>query len=329
MNNTTPAGWFPDPEVPGQQRYWNGQVWTEHTAPVHHANNGFAAGQQPAVAGRPGAPAPERSGNWFVRHPVLAGAAGFCLFLVVVGVAAGVAGSGGSDGETVASDDTSTSVVEKPAAAVEAEPSTVAEPVVEPEPVDTDGDGVNDEDDFRPDDPAVRTQDDVDTDGDGVPDYQDDFPEDPAFSKDTDGDDVPDRLDAFPKDPRFSKDSDGDGVADSQDAFPSDPSKSEITLAMENALSAAEDYLDYTAFSRQGLIDQLSSEYGSGFELEDATWAVGQLSVDWKEQAVIAAQDYLDYTSFSRQGLIDQLSSPYGSQFTVEEATFAVNQIGL
>lgn len=27
-----PAGWFPDPEGPGQ-RYWDGQSWTEHRAP--------------------------------------------------------------------------------------------------------------------------------------------------------------------------------------------------------------------------------------------------------------------------------------------------------
>lgn len=30
----TPAGWFPDPEQPGQLRYWDGNAWTEHRAPV-------------------------------------------------------------------------------------------------------------------------------------------------------------------------------------------------------------------------------------------------------------------------------------------------------
>jgi len=31
---TTPAGWFPDPEDSGGQRFWNGDEWTEHRAPI-------------------------------------------------------------------------------------------------------------------------------------------------------------------------------------------------------------------------------------------------------------------------------------------------------
>jgi hypothetical protein len=101
------------------------------------------------------------------------------------------------------------------------------------------------------------------------------------------------------------------------------------TVSQANALRAAESYLDTMAFSKAGLIDQLSSEYGSGFDPADAKWAVRQLDVDWSEQAVRAAESYLDTMAFSRQGLIDQLSSEYGSQFTKKQAVHAVDTVGL
>lgn len=33
MTEPTPAGWYPDPETPGQQRYWDGNAWTQNFAP--------------------------------------------------------------------------------------------------------------------------------------------------------------------------------------------------------------------------------------------------------------------------------------------------------
>ena len=34
---TNPAsGWYSDPEVPAQQRYWDGERWTDHVAPLVH-----------------------------------------------------------------------------------------------------------------------------------------------------------------------------------------------------------------------------------------------------------------------------------------------------
>lgn len=42
---TSPADWYPDPQVPGQLRYWDGAQWTEHTAQPQPA--AAAPAQQP------------------------------------------------------------------------------------------------------------------------------------------------------------------------------------------------------------------------------------------------------------------------------------------
>lgn len=75
-------------------------------------------------------------------------------------------------------------------------------------------------------------------------------------------------------------------------------------MSQQNAVRKAESYLNYTNFSRQGLIDQLIFE---GFPNNDATYGVNNVSVDWNAQATEKAQSYLDYSAFSCQSLIDQL----------------------
>lgn len=32
LETPIPAGWFPDPQSVAEQRYWDGQAWTDHTA---------------------------------------------------------------------------------------------------------------------------------------------------------------------------------------------------------------------------------------------------------------------------------------------------------
>lgn len=108
-----------------------------------------------------------------------------------------------------------------------------------------------------------------------------------------------------------------------------EPVEPEYTTAQQNAIEAAENYLSFTAFSKQGLIDQLSSEFGDGYSVADATFAVGTLTVDWNEQAYKKGQEYLDFTAFSRAGLIEQLTSSAGDKFTQAQATYAVNKLGL
>jgi hypothetical protein len=101
------------------------------------------------------------------------------------------------------------------------------------------------------------------------------------------------------------------------------------TAGQKNARESAESYLETGAFSRRGLIQQLSSAYGEGFSKADAIYAVNHIDVDWNEQAAKSAQSYLDSGSFSRNGLIQQLSSAYGEGFTHAQAVYGVNQTGL
>ncbi len=110
---------------------------------------------------------------------------------------------------------------------------------------------------------------------------------------------------------------------------PSPAPESNLTPSQQNAARSAESYLSFMAFSRQGLIDQLSSEFGDQFPVADATVAVDSLNVDWSAQAAASAQSYLDMSGFSCQGLIDQLSSEYGEQFTIEQATYGATQAGI
>ena len=95
-----------------------------------------------------------------------------------------------------------------------------------------------------------------------------------------------------------------------------EPEGNQDSVSVQQARSLAQDYLDYSAFSRTGLIDQLEFE---GFSTQDATAAVDGMDVDWREQAVQKALDYLDYSSFSLSGLIDQLEF---EGFTAQEASY-------
>jgi hypothetical protein len=102
-----------------------------------------------------------------------------------------------------------------------------------------------------------------------------------------------------------------------------------MTVSQANAVQAAEKYLSMSAFSRSGLIQQLSSRYGEGYPAADAVYAVDHVSVDWNEQAVRAAKQHLAERSFSREGLIHQLEARYGDGFTHAEAVYGADHTGL
>lgn len=94
------------------------------------------------------------------------------------------------------------------------------------------------------------------------------------------------------------------------------------TMGQRNAVLKAKEYLDYTAFSEKGLMEQLEYE---GFSKEEATYGAKNSGADWNEQAAKKAKEYLDYSSFSRSGLIDQLLY---EGFTKEQAEYGVSTVG-
>jgi Host cell surface-exposed lipoprotein len=111
---------------------------------------------------------------------------------------------------------------------------------------------------------------------------------------------------------------------------PTAPPAPAETPGQSNARRSAESYLSMdNGFSRQGLIDQLSSSYGAGFSVEDATYGVDATHTDWNAQACLSAKGYLQLEPFSHAGLVEQLSSAYGSQFTQAEAEYGVTCAGL
>lgn len=95
------------------------------------------------------------------------------------------------------------------------------------------------------------------------------------------------------------------------------------TVGQENARRSAEGYLDLSAFSRSGLIEQLEFE---GYSTKDATYGVDSQKADWNKQAAASAEAYLELSAFSRSGLIDQLVF---EGFTPAQAEYGVNKIGL
>ena len=95
------------------------------------------------------------------------------------------------------------------------------------------------------------------------------------------------------------------------------------TVSQQNAVRAAQSYLNYTAFSHDGLVAQL--EYDQ-FSDADAVYGADNSGADWNEQAAKAAKQYMSYSAFSRDSLITQLEY---DKFTEAQAEYGANAVGL
>jgi hypothetical protein len=96
-------------------------------------------------------------------------------------------------------------------------------------------------------------------------------------------------------------------------AFLCTASAGAATFAEKQAIGSAKQYLSVSAFSRLGLIQQLSSKAGSGYPHKVAVYAVDSLHENWYAQAVKDAKQYLKVSHFSCSGMVQQLSSSYGA----------------
>lgn len=113
-----------------------------------------------------------------------------------------------------------------------------------------------------------------------------------------------------------------DSIVERSGSASTEANTNDVPLEYGNALKAAKNYLEYTAFSYTGLISQLEYE---GYSTEACTYAVDNCNADWNEQALNSAINYIEYTAFSYSGLISQLEY---EGFTSDQATYGADNCG-
>lgn len=108
------------------------------------------------------------------------------------------------------------------------------------------------------------------------------------------------------------------------EAKPQEPS---VPTEYKSALSKATAYATTMHMSKQGVYDQLTSEYGEKFTAEAAKYAIDNVKADWNANALAKAKDYQTQMQMSRSAIHDQLTSSYGEKFTQPEADYAVQHL--
>jgi hypothetical protein len=336
MTEQAPAGWYPQPD--GTQRYWDGQQWTDHNAPMTaqpaEVSQPVAVAQpaevsQPVAVAQPAAPsgaapvpglvsdAPARPW-WKMKRFIIPAVA----VAGIIGIS--VAANAGGGGTPVAQPSTTPS--QTPAVEQSSTPdATVAATFVMPDVV---GANLQEAQDSLQ---ALGSylMDQTDASGAGRAQLVDSnwkvCTQEPVAGTEVAVDAMV-KLGAVKTDESCSgaaapdapdtsdEDADADADADATD----DADTSGLSAEQLEAVGAAESYLAFTAFSKKGLIDQLAFD---GFSEKDATAAIAVLTIDWNDQAAQKADSYLDFMAFSKEGLTDQLKF---DGFTSKQATAGV-----
>jgi len=97
-----------------------------------------------------------------------------------------------------------------------------------------------------------------------------------------------------------------------------------VPAEYKSALNKAGSYASAQYMSKQGVYDQLTSQYGEKFSKEAAQYAIDNVKADWNANALAKAKSYQEQQSMSPAAIHDQLVSEYGEKFTAAEADYAV-----
>jgi host cell surface-exposed lipoprotein/uncharacterized protein DUF2510 len=250
---STPAGWYPDPQAEGQQRYWDGNDWTEHQAPVAQPQQptppAWTAPQQSApYAGA--APVAAKQKKPFWRRTWVLVTAGVIVVFIGIGAA-----SGSSDPKDTAAKDNHAKVKQdKTSDPANEAPSTpdVTRAADDPSPSPS----------KTPKPKPTKT----------APSYTVSQEQAIGSAKNYLS------ISGFSRSGLIQQlsSSYGDGFSKADATFAVNHIKVDWN---EQAVRSAKNYLSISHFSRAGLIQQLSSSYGDGYTVAQATYAVNHVGL--------------------------------------------------
>lgn len=113
----------------------------------------------------------------------------------------------------------------------------------------------------------------------------------------------------------------------SETAAPAAPAAPAVPADFESALTKAGQYSEMMHMSKQGIYDQLTSQYGEQFSKEAAQYAIDNLHADYNANALAKAKEYQSEMAMSPAAIRQQLTSNYGEKFTPQEAEYAISHL--
>jgi hypothetical protein len=100
-----------------------------------------------------------------------------------------------------------------------------------------------------------------------------------------------------------------------------------VPAEYKSALNKATTYASTMYMSKQGVYDQLVSQYGEKFSAAAAQYAIDNMKADWNANALAKAKTYQDTMNMSPASIHDQLTSVNGEKFTKAEADYAIQHL--